>query len=428
MQQVDWISYLKLRAAYGAVGNNAGASAYAYMNLFGFSNYAKQLTFLRSQLAREDISWESTKTLDLAVEGSMFNDRLRFTIGYFDKRSEDLLFDVTLPASVGTMNGSNQSVLTNIGTMSNRGWEIGINGDLIRTKDFLWTAGIDATFIKNTVVKLPEANYKGTTMWLKEGHERYAWYLYEWAGVDELTGQSLYLINPESEDLNDLINGTTIKTTEDAYNAMVESARADGVLVEHGGKAYTTSPTTKYATKNWAGTPLPTVYGSFNTALSWKGINLSVLFTYGLGGKTLDSNYLSLVSVSGAKSAVHIDALNSWTGVPEGMTADDPNRINPDILPQHNRTFATDSYSGTSDRWLVNSSYLVFKNLNLSYDLPAKWVNPLQLQRINLGVSVDNLFTVTARRGMNPQQSMSGGQSQTFGTARVFSFQLNVQF
>ena len=428
MQQVDWISYLKLRAAYGAVGNNAGASAYAYMNLFGFSNYAKQLTFLRSQLAREDISWESTKTLDLAVEGSMFNDRLRFTIGYFDKRSEDLLFDVTLPASVGTLNGSNQSVLTNIGTMSNRGWEIGINGDLIRTKDFLWTAGIDATFIKNTVVKLPEANYKGTTMWLKEGHERYAWYLYEWAGVDELTGQSLYLINPESEDLYDLIDNQTIKTIEDAYNAMVESARADGVLVEHGGKAYSTSPTSKYATKNWAGTPLPTVYGSFNTALSWKGINLSVLFTYGLGGKTLDSNYLSLVNVSGAKSAVHVDALNSWTGVPEGMTADSPNRINPDILPQHNRSLATDSYSGTSDRWLVNSSYLVFKNLNLSYDLPRAWVTPLQMQRINLGVSVDNLFTVTARRGMNPQQSMSGGQSQTFGTARVFSFQLNVQF
>ena len=153
-----------------------------------------------------------------------------------------------------------------------------------------------------------------------------------------------------------------------------------------------------------------------------------MLFTYGLGGKTLDSNYISLMNVSNATSAVHVDALNSWTGVPEGMTADDPNRINPDILPQHNRVYATDSYNSYSTRWLVNSSYLVFKNLNLSYDLPMKWVAPLQMQRINLGVSIDNLFTVTARKGMNPQQSKSGGQGQTFGTARVFSFQLNVQF
>ena len=429
MQQVDWISYLKLRAAYGAVGNNAGASAFAYKNLFAFTNYAEQMIFVRSQLAREDVSWESTNTLDIALEGSLFRDRLRFTVVYFDKRSADLLFDVTLPASVGTMNGKNQSVLTNIGTMSNRGWEIGINGDIIRTKDFLWTAGIDATFIKNKVVKLPEGNFKGNSMWLKEGHERYAWYLYEWAGVDELTGKSLYYINPESEDLEGYYDeaGNPIPT-EKVYNSMVEAARQDGVLVEYNGKHYTTSPTSKYATRNWAGTSLPTVYGSVNTALSWKGINLSLLFTYGLGGKTLDSNYISLMNVSNATSAVHVDALNSWTGVPEGMTADDPNRINPDILPQHNRVYATDSYNSYSTRWLVNSSYLVFKNLNLSYDLPMKWVAPLQMQRINLGVSIDNLFTVTARKGMNPQQSMSGGQGQTFGTARVFSFQLNVQF
>lgn len=424
MQNIDWVNYLKLRAAYGAVGNNAGASAYAYKNLFGFTNYGQQLTFLRMQLARDDISWESTKTLDIALEGSLLADRLRFTVGYFDKRSEDLLFDVTLPASAGTLYGSNQSVLTNIGTMSNRGWEIGINGDIIRTKDFTWTAGIDATFIKNKVVKLPEANYKGNSMWLKEGHERYAWYVYEYAGVDQLTGQALYLINPESEDFHDADGNFS----QALFDEKVEAARADGVLVEHGGKYYSSNPSSKYASRNWAGTPFPTVYGSFNTALSWKGINLSMLFTYGLGGKTLDSNYQTLMSVSNARAAIHKDALNSWTAAPEGMTADDPNRIDPNGVPEVNYVTTLTNNEGNSTRWLTNSSYLVFKNLNVSYDLPQKWVKPLQLQNINLGVSIDNLFTVTARKGMNPQQSMSGGQSQTFGTARVFSFQLNVQF
>ncbi|MDE6559541.1 MAG: TonB-dependent receptor, partial [Muribaculaceae bacterium] len=77
---------------------------------------------------------------------------------------------------------------------------------------------------------------------------------------------------------------------------------------------------------------------------------------------------------------------------------------------------------------LTKSDYLVFKNLNVSYDLPRKWVTPLQLQNINIGVSIDNLFTATHRTGMNPQQSYTGSQTQTYVTARVFSFQLGARF
>ncbi|MDE5652462.1 MAG: TonB-dependent receptor, partial [Muribaculaceae bacterium] len=80
------------------------------------------------------------------------------------------------------------------------------------------------------------------------------------------------------------------------------------------------------------------------------------------------------------------------------------------------------------NRWLTSSNYLVFKNLNVSYDLPRKWFQPLQLHNINIGVSIDNLFTATRRRGMNPQQSYTGSQDQTYVTARVFSFQLSARF
>ena len=81
-----------------------------------------------------------------------------------------------------------------------------------------------------------------------------------------------------------------------------------------------------------------------------------------------------------------------------------------------------------SDRWLTSSDYLVFKNLNVSYALPQKWVRALDMNQLSIGFSVDNLFTITARKGMNPQYSFSGGQSLNFVTARVFSFQINAKF
>ncbi|MDE7343057.1 MAG: hypothetical protein K2N19_03455 [Muribaculaceae bacterium] len=110
------------------------------------------------------------------------------------------------------------------------------------------------------------------------------------------------------------------------------------------------------------------------------------------------------------------------------MTAESPNRIDPNRIPQANTYLGAYSTSGWSTRFLTSSDYLVFKNLNVSYDLPRKWVNKLQLSNLNVGVSIDNLFTLTARKGLNPQQSWSGGQSTTYVTARVYSFQLTARF
>lgn len=429
MQNLDWVNYLKLRAAYGTVGNNAAAGAYSYWSLYGVQTYSQTNYYYRAQLAAEDLQWESTNTFDVALEGTLFNNRLNFSVGYFDKRNADLIFAVTIPKSAGSTiwSGANQSISKNIGTMSNRGWEISFNGTILRNKDVNWTANIDATFLKNKIVALPEG--KDINAWpycYSEGRSVYEFYTYEWAGVDQLTGQSLYLMNPDHKDYQTVnAEGQTV-FNKDLWNQTVADAEKDGKYVYYNGKHYTTD--TSYATREWQGSALPTVYGSFGTNFSWKGLGIGVLFTYSLGGQTMDGNYASLMSASGATSALHVDALNSWVAAPEGMTADSPNRIDPNGIPQMN--FQNSMYnnaSGTS-RWLVDSSWLVFKNLLVSYDLPQKWVQPLQLQNINIAFSADNLFTVSARKGMNPSSSFSGGQSASFVTPRVFSFQLTAKF
>ena len=416
MQHPDlsWINYLKLRAAYGTVGNNAGASAYAYWDLYAMgTTYSEQTILYRAQIADPSIKWETTKSFDVGLEGTLFNDRLNFAVCYFDKRSTDLLFAVPLPLSAGSSiwGGLNESITSNIGSVSNRGWELSFSGDIIRNRDFYWSASIDATFLDNKIVSLPGGrDIESGLQCLSEGHSIYEYYTYQFAGVDQMTGRSLYYINSEASN----------------YETLCETAAANGELVEINDKMYTTNIAN--ATKEWCGTAIPTVYGSFGTNLSWKGINLGVLFTYSIGGKTYDSNYASLMSTSAlGLSALHEDILKAWTEVPAGMTEESPNRIDPNGIPAVD--FYNSSYdNASSSRWLTDASYLVFKNLNVSYDLPAKWMKALKMQGLNIGVSIDNLFTVTARKGMNPQQSYSGGQSAYFVTPRVFSFQLTAKF
>ena len=207
----------------------------------------------------------------------------------------------------------------------------------------------------------------------------------------------------------------------------VENAKNAGALVEINGKTYSTQ--SAYATDGWHGSAIPTVFGSFGTQFSWKGINLGLLFTYSLGGKVYDSAYSNLMSVNDLKSNYHIDALKAWNGVPEGMTETSPNRIDPNGIPQNNSVYVQDN-NATSTRFLTNASWLVLKNINLSYNLPQAWAQRLQLQNINIGFSADNLFTVAGRKGLNPQQTYSGLQSNNAGfvTSRVYSFQLTAKF
>lgn len=431
MQNLVWMDYLKLRTAYGSVGNCMSASAYAYMSLYASTglpidgNYA----IIPAQLAANNVKWEATKTFDIALEGSLFNERLGFSVGFFNKVNSDLLFSEPKSLSSGTIGngGAVPTVLTNVGTMRNTGWELSIYGDVLRLGDLTWSLQADATFLKNKITKLPDhrTTFSGTSI-RSEGMSIYEFYCYPWAGVDQLTGQSLYLIDKSSYDYYSYDDNSQLVFDEDVYNQQIETARAEGTLVEYDGKLYTTNP--NYAGRVSSGTSLPTVYGSFGTNLTWKGLSVGALFTYSLGGKTLDSNYASYMSVGDSPSALHVDMLKAWQQAPEGMTADSPNRIDPNGVPQANTYLGMYSTTGWSTRFLTSSDYLVFKNLNVSYELPRKWTAPLQLKSLNVGVSIDNLFTLTKRTGMNPQQSFSGTQGTTFVTARVYSFQLTARF
>jgi hypothetical protein len=414
MKDVKWVDFLKLRASYGEVGNNfvndgsGSSNYYAYQALYYLDKFGGNGALIKQSLAANNVKWETTQTVDVAVEANLFG-RLNLQFGYFDKRSKDLLFSVPLASSAGNFFGSDDYTMTqlmNVGSVSNRGFELAADVDILKKKNFKWTAGVDATFLKNKIQKLPdhEEIALGSYRRYAEGKSLYEFYTYHFEGVDQMTGNSLYTINPD------------------------QAAAADkaGKLVNINGVDYTTDVT--YGQKDWAGSALPTVYGSVRTGLEYKGIALNVLMTYSLGGKVMDTSYYSLMSTSGnSAEALHEDILKSWNGIPEGMTATSANRIDPNGIPVIDHNLST--YNNTmSDRWLTSASYLVMKNITLSYELPKLMVRNWGLQGVTVNAGVENAFTITARQGLNPQYGFSGTQDATYTTARIFNVGATVKF
>jgi hypothetical protein len=298
--------------------------------------------------------------------------------------------------------------------------------DVFKNKDWKINIGANITLLKNKVLKLPEQNKDGIidgTKKIVEGKSRYEFYVYTWEGVNTKNGFSLYKFNDEDyyfTAADGTVYGDQEKTaiTGDNLNTVV--------VID--GKAY--SYITTYAKKEFHGSAIPKAYGGFHFTVSWKDLSLYTLFTYQLGGKVMDSNYSSLMSASGTPYSLHKDVLKGWT-VEQATATDaiDPNGIphlnNSPIIPG---TTVEADLNSTSSRWLTSASYLILKNLNLSYNLPKNLVRKIDLEGVAVTVACENLFTKTSRKGMNPQQNFSGTQSNTFVTPRVFTVGLNVKF
>ncbi|MBR1409756.1 MAG: TonB-dependent receptor [Prevotella sp.] len=431
MKPYEWVNYLKLRADYGEVGNDAGAGYYGYMALYASTQNANKGAYWISNLPNYDLKWETGQSWGIGIDARLFN-RWNLTLEYFDKRNKDLLFDVYNPLSAGATSTSSavSTVTKNLGTISNRGFEISSDVDVYKTRDWKINVGANITFLKNKIVKLPEQNKDGIidgTKKIVEGKDRYQFFIYTFEGINTANGYSLYKFDDEKYFF--VLNGTTYGNKENesgVANSEIKDDNLNAVTVING-VPYTY--TTSYAKKEFHGSAIPTAYGSFNFNVSWKGLSLATLFTYQLGGKVLDYNYQDLVSAgSTAPAAYHKDVLKSWTW-DQATSAD---AINPNGTP----IFCSDpvlgeklsaSLNATSQRFLHSASYLILKNINLSYQLPKSWVRKADLEAVSLTIACENLFTKTSLKGMNPQQGFSGLQYNYLVTPRVFSVGLNVK-
>ena len=439
MRNVSWVDDLRFRASYGEVGNDRSVGYYGYMALYSVANkYGGATAAYKSQNEALDLVWEAEKSFSTALEGRLFN-RMNFTLEYFDKVTHNLLFDVEQPTSQGGISTGSVTAATtaNIGSVSNHGIEFSADVDIIRTRDLNWNFGLNATWMKNTIRELPPAtitNYDGLqnairsgTKLYVEGGGMYDYHMYQFVGVDQMTGLALYQINDEDYYILDE-NKVGKKWDEDTkgFVAFDKAQVPEAYRVVIDGKEYVTNTT--YAKRDWAGSSLPKVYGSFNTSLRWKGFTFSALFTYSLGSKSIDYAYQDLMSVGLSPRSYHVDVLNSWSEAPAGMTETSADRINPNGIPRIDGYWSAQS-NATSTRFLISGNYLVVKNINLAYTFPRKWVESIGLSGITVNASVDNLWSFTAKKGMNPQQNFSGAiYGYSINTPRIGTLGVKVNF
>lgn len=432
IKQIHWIDHLKLRAAYGEVGSDGGnshsdISYYAWMELYYSDKNGGDGALYRYQNGAESVNWEKTKSMSVALESRLFK-RANFTIEYYDKTSDDLLFNVSLPSSMGSVwpdadtpaEGNRPTVLKNFGSISNRGFELGFDVDIIQRKDFNWNVGMNFNLPDSKVKKLPKEygdnGYISGILKYQKGHDVYSFWLYQYMGIDREDGRSLYRLDDESYYIADdgytgpgsSGNGTEGRTKMAAANYKI----IDGVAYVYN---------TTYAKKGWCGSALANIWGSFSTSLNYRRFALSGLFTYQLGSKMYDYSYAALMRVIATPSAAHKDVLKSWTPEQAG-TGLDPNGV-----PALNSSLSSNN-NAQSDRFLIDTDYFTIKNITLSYSVPRKTAGKIGLQEVVVSASVENLATFTKLQGIAPQQSWNGVNNNGYVPARVMSMGLNVKF
>jgi len=381
LKDVNWLSEFKLRASYGVTGNQAGIDNFASRGLWtGGSSYADVSgTPLPGtgpvQLGNSSLRWEKTAQTNIGLDIGLFNDRLSLGFDVYQKNTTGLLLQQPIASSSGF-----STYWANEGELSNKGYEVSINSTNILTKAFSWKSSLNFAGNKNRIEKLPTQITQYTRDWviMKEGYSMNSFWLYNQLYVDPQTGAPVF----EGQAANGTVSASNRKIMGNAY---------------------------------------PKVYGGLNNSFTYDNFDLSFLFTFQLGSKSLNLNrYFRERNPSSGGVASNV--LNRWQN--PGDITDIPR------LTAVGTNYTIDQ----SSRYLENSSFLRLKLLSFGYSLPQSVVERVKLAKVRFYFVGSNLFLVTKYTGDPESNVTSNPNAQglgSFGTPpqpRGFQFGLNVTF
>lgn len=399
LQDVDYLSDLRLRASYG-VNGTLPSSNYGWRSMTSYtSKYMEQAGGGISTIADANLTWETNYTFNLGLEFGLLDQRIYGTIEYFNRDSRDLLQNVPISRVTGF-----GSTLKNVGEMNNRGIELELGGDIIRNEDFRWSASVNGSFIKSKITKLysPEGEGAQDIVWwdptgsdsraqyiYREGEPVLSFYGYEWAGVDPENGRNVWYVNDPSNPGGDfMFNGR---------GASYDYGNAQDVIL---------------------GSALPDVYGGLNTDLAYKNFALSINFNYKVGGYIYDGANRDV-----ADDGYYWERIRSQNYYDNMWTESNPNGS----LPKIDGNDLTDAIQYSS-RQMFDASYLRLKNLSLAYNLPSRLINRIGVSNVRVYANGTNLLTFSKYKIADPEVNQYGtrgwetpfGKTYTFGVE--FSF------
>ncbi|MGE4346581.1 MAG: SusC/RagA family TonB-linked outer membrane protein [Flavobacteriaceae bacterium] len=387
MSNVSWVNELKLKASYGEQGNDNLGLALPYLDLYSVemtTDAEAPLIVNQAFKGNKDITWETNVNFNAGFEASLFDGRLNVEAEYFKREVKDMLFMKPLPLSSGF-----SQLPENVGDMENIGYEVAVDGDVIRNKDLRVNLYANFTKFENKITKLPEsplddnAIISGSRI-LREGGTYYDYYMREFAGVNPANGAALFWKDIEDADGNVTGRELTENWSDGTRYIIDKRAYAD-------------------------------IYGGFGVGVEYKGIDFAAHFAYQLGGWGYDSGYFGYFGGE-AGSGLHNDIVNTWT--PENTTANLPRvEVNDPNL-----------YYSTSTMGLIKSDYLSLQTLSLGYTFSKEISRSVGLEELRFYALADNVALWSKRQGYDPRLSLTGGTDNKYSLIRTVSFGVKVQF
>lgn len=383
MEDIEQLSYLKLKTSYGLTGNTPTAN-FGSRFLFGAGSYSGNSALVPTQVPNPDLKWESTRQFNIGLEFGLFSDRITAEVDYYTKQTEDLLLNVNIPGTTGFL-----TQLQNVGSLENKGFEFLLT-TINTTGDLNWTTMFNFGMNDNEITDLDGQVIEGSFVsFAREGEPIGVFFTREYAGVNPDNGDALYWVN--SPDGIDHSTGTT--NDPNAANRVA------------------------------VGNPNPDFQGGITNTFNYKGFDLSVFFQFVYGNDIYNGGGTFQSANADFFDNQTRDQLDRWqqpgdiTDVPEARLLDG---------------------NGTSEssRYLDDGSYLRLKTLTFGYNLPASVLSDIGLRKARIYFTGLNLLTFTDYDGWDPEVNTDFSASNiTLGTdfyaapqAKTYTVGINIGF
>ncbi|MFA5650198.1 MAG: hypothetical protein WC914_03550 [Proteiniphilum sp.] len=386
----------KIRASYGVTGNQSiGNYDYLYA-------YTPNLVYdgigglVPARLGTDDLRWEQIVQKNLGLDLSFLGSRITATVDLYDKVTDGILSNFQVAKELGF-----NSVRRNIGTVTNRGIEIALSGDIIRMRNFRWNSGFNISINDNKINKLSEGR-----PYIQNG----LWLMSEGGSIGDLVGFKFIDIFPYDESnaftpdwkqLNPVFeNGIFQSYTlngETYHGEILQKKLPNGMPFRGGDINWEENPETRngvidYDDRMLMGNALATTTGGLNTNLTYKNVSLFFSFYFSFGNDIYNwaeyfRNTFKLVGATPAPNVIH----NIWRK--QGDIALYP-RPYDDVY--ENSRYANSFY-------LEDGSFIRLKDIRLSYDLPSSITEKLKVTGLNIYGYSQNLLTWTNYTGLDPE-------------------------
>ena len=417
----------KIRVSWGVTGNEQiGNYDYLYSYTTG-DIYDGIGGVYPARLAVDNLRWEETRQTDVGLDLSFFGQRLTLTADYYDKYTDGLLANLELPKESGF-----GSMRTNIGEVRNRGFELSVAGDLVRTRDFRWNASFNISRNWNSIERLStgEPYLEGDLWWMQEGGSVGDFYGYRQLGIFRYDQSNAF--TPDTwQQLTPVFEGGEFRgytLNGQAYTGdVVQKKLPNGKPFRGGDINWDEAPGSCDGVidendRMVLGNALPTYTGGLSTTFTYKNVSLFVSFYYSFGAKIYNDaeHQRNMFKYSSTTPSPHV-INNIW--VHQGDEALYPRPYNDEF---NNARYANSFY-------LEKGDFIRLQNIRLSYDLPERWLKPVRIKSLQVYFFANNPLTWTAYSGYDPEFSSAnplriGKDTYRYPHKREFGAGLNVKF